>query len=168
MKLNSKVADWKICGIAQVGGAGGLGAGIWWFELKSDSLGLREPVMFLGAGVGVGGSIGGASGPDLSDLGNAKPAYADLTCDRAFSVGDLDMSAGRITSAGVGLAVGYGLVYISAFNLNGSMFYSQSVGGLTVGVGAGAIATIGYWRSMTIAGQDANRAGRGYLTRSAG
>ena len=166
MGLNDKASDWQVAGIAQVGGAAGLGAGVWWFEFFSQAVNTREPFMFIGAGIGAGGSIGGASAPDLTDLGNAKPAYSQLACARPFSVSDLDMSIGRLTSAGAGIGPGYGLLYISGLNTDGALFSSQSVSGWTIGVGATAIAVIGYWRSTTIAGAEANNSAREYITRS--
>jgi hypothetical protein len=111
--------------------------------------------MFLGLGVGVGGSIGGTS---------LNPASAaSIECDRSFSVYDLDSSTGRVTFAGASFMVGYSLLYISAFNLSGSLFSSQEVHGYAAGVGAGGITLVGMWRSHTLAGQDARKSAEGYL-----
>jgi len=145
MGNGTKVTDWEVAGVAQVGGAATLGGGAWMFEFKSTLAAVKQAFVFVGAGLGVGGSVGGASAPDFSA---GTPSYTAITCDRAFSVDDLSGSAGRLTTAGAGLAVGYGVTIISAFNLRGSMFSSQECYGISIGVGAGAMTTVGYWHTL--------------------
>jgi hypothetical protein len=164
MSLSTKANDWEVAGVAQVGGAAAVGGGVWWLEFRSSAAGMKETFMFGGLGIGVGGSVGGASAPDFS---TAQPSYSPLACERAFSIHDLNYSAGRLTTAGAGLAVGYGLVYVSAFNFDGALFSSQSCHGFTVGVGASAITTVGMWRSMTLAARDASSRSSGYLRHAA-
>jgi hypothetical protein len=165
MDLALAVKDWEVAGVAQVGGAAVVGAGAWWFEFRSPSKKLRELFMFVGAGLGGGGSIGGATaGIDFESQGLQ---YTAIVCERAFSVSDLDMSAGRLTVLGAGLAIGYGYIGITAFNRSGFLFSSQDLHGLTVGVGVSGMTTVGYWRSATIAGREASKVSRDYLTRTA-
>lgn len=143
MSFTKQASDWKVATVAQVGGAASVGGGVFWVMFQSDTAGVKETFAFSGGGIGVGGSAGGASlTPDSPSA---------IVCDRAFSVADLHNSAGRLTLAGASLAVGYALVYISAFNWSGSMFSSQYAGGFGAGVGLGAMSLVGVWTSMTIA-----------------
>jgi len=145
MGRGTKATDWEVAGVAQVGGAATVGGGLWMFEFKSSLAGMKVPFLFIGAGLGLGGSIGGASAPDMS---SGQPSYTALRCDRAFGVDDLSGSAGRLTTAGAGMAVGYGVVIITAFNFRGPMFASQECYGFTIGVGASAMTTVGMWQEM--------------------
>jgi hypothetical protein len=53
-----KADDWQIAGIAQVGGAAlKVGAGVFWFQLKSDVARLSDTFMLTAAGIGAGGSL---------------------------------------------------------------------------------------------------------------
>jgi hypothetical protein len=143
--------DWSASGIMQVGGAATAGAGIWLFQFKSVDADYCGIFMFIGAGLGAGGSIGGVSLPDLSHI---KPdptksvyAWSDLDCDTQFSARDLNWAPGRLTTGSVSMVVGYGVTYISAKNLPfTSLFLSQSVGGWGAGVGAVAMTTVGFWK----------------------
>ncbi len=145
MGNGTNVTDWEVAGVAQVGGAATVGGGVWMFEFKSTLAAVKQPFIFVGGGLGLGGSMGGASAPDMS---SGTPSYTALTCDRAFSINDLSGSAGRLTTAGAGLSVGYGVTIITAFNWGGSMFSSQECYGISIGVGASAITMVGYWHTL--------------------
>jgi len=143
MGFASRVNDWQVAGVAQVGGAAVVGGGVFWFDFRSSAARVQhEMFMFIAFGLGAGGSIGGAS------MTPGSPN--EITCDQPFSVYDLDMSPGRVTIAAAGLIAGYGLAYISAFNLSGPLFTSQDVSGWAAGVSLNAMTTVGYWRSMTL------------------
>jgi len=146
MGYSTQASDWQVAGAAQVGAAAGVGGGGWMFVFQSRAANYSASFLFAGFGLGAGGSMGGASMPDLSSGGMS---WSSIRCDQAFSGEDLNYSAGRLTTAGAGLAVGYGFVYISAFNWSGSLFSSQSVGGFSIGVGASAITTAGVWKWMS-------------------
>lgn len=145
MGETTKARDWKVAGMANVGGAVTVGAGVWTFVFQSQSAQYSGSFTFAGGGLGLGGSLGGASMPDFSTGGLS---WTSLECDRSFSAMDLHRSAGRLTTAGAGLAVGYGVVIISAFNWGGSMFSSQECFGGSVGVGASAMTTVGMWNLL--------------------
>ncbi len=145
MGHGTRATDWGVAGVAQVGGAATVGGGLWMFEFKSVLAAARQPFVFIGAGLGLGGSMGGASAPDMSA---GTPSYTSIACDRPFSVDDLSGSAGRLTTAGAGLALGYGVTIVTAFNWGGSMFSSQECYGISIGVGASAITMVGYWRAL--------------------
>jgi hypothetical protein len=146
MGWNTKASDWKVAGAAQVGGAAGLGAGAWTMIFQSEAANWSGMFAFIGGGIGEGGSIGGASMPDLSTGGLN---WSSLTCDQPFSAADLNWSGGRLSTAGAGLAVGYGVVIITAFNMSGTLFSSQNCFGGTIGVGASIMTTVGVWKWMS-------------------
>ena len=142
----TRATDWKIAGLAQIGGAAVVGAGIWTFVLQSAHANFSGTYTFTGYGLGAGGSVGGASVPDLSTGGLS---WTSLECDRAFHADDMDGCMGRLTTAGAGLAVGAGVVIVSAFNWGGSMFSSQECFGASIGVGASAMTTAGMWHLLS-------------------
>jgi hypothetical protein len=146
MGWSTRATDWKVAGAAQVGGAAAVGGGIWCFVFQSETAQWSGMFAFGAVGLGEGGSIGGASLPDFSSGGLN---WSQLECDRAFSAADLNWSPGRLSTAGAGLAVGYGVVILTAFNLSGSMFSSQNCWGGTVGVGASIMTTVGMWKWMS-------------------
>jgi len=141
--------DWKVAGAAQVGGAAVVGGGVWTFIMQSAKANFSGMFTFTGYGLGAGGSLGGASMPDWQSGGLS---WTELECERAFSANDLDGSAGRLTTAGAGLSVGYGVTIITAFNWGGYMFSSQECFGGTIGVGASAITTAGMWHLLSEGG----------------
>ncbi len=145
MGFETQASDWKVSGVAQVGGAAAVGGGAWTLIFKSDSADYAAMFAFLGGGLGAGGSVGGASMPDFS---NGGLSWTHIECDEAFSAADLNWSAGRLTTAGAGLAVGYGVIIISAFDWGGPMFSSQECFGGSIGVGASAMTTVGVWKWM--------------------
>lgn len=142
MSKSRNASDWKIAGAAQLGGGAAVGGGVFMFVVQSDTANFSGSYTFAGAGLAVGGSMGGASMPDFSTGGLS---WTNLECDRAFSADDLDGSAGRLTTAGAGLAVGAGVVIVTAFNWGGYLFSSQECYGFSVGVGASAASLVGRW-----------------------
>jgi len=54
-------SSWKVCIVAQVGGAGGLGGGIFLFQFKSPDLPIKPVYLAIAGGFGIGGSIGSAA-----------------------------------------------------------------------------------------------------------
>jgi len=144
-RRSEKSWAWDVASLCQVGGAGGVGGGVFFFNFRSGSL--VETFLFVAAGLGVGGSVGGASLPDFH---TGRISYSPLTVRRAFSVYDLDMSPGTLTSAGVGLAEGYTLLRISAFNLGGILFEPSDCSGWSAGVALGLYGMAGYWRSLSV------------------
>lgn len=145
MGYTTHARDWKIAGIAQVGGAAIVGGGVWFFVLQSERADFSGTFSFAGFGLGAGGSAGGGSAPDLSTRGLS---WTELECDRLFCAEDMDGCGGRLSTAGAGLAVGAGITIVSAFNWGGSMFESQNCIGFTIGVGAGAMTTSGFWKML--------------------
>lgn len=153
---NVKASDWEIACIAQLGGAKTAGAGVFWFDLRSRSKKIRDVFTLSAAGVGAGGSLGGASGPGR----NMQPSYTKIPCKKEFSIRDLDQSLGRITQASVALSIGYSLTYISATTLDGDLFTSVDVSGISIGVALGAFCFAGMWRSNMLALRSINEANR--------
>jgi hypothetical protein len=63
---------------------------------------------------------------------------------------------GSITQATASLAVGYSICYITANNMNGRLIDSTDTSGISLGVGLGAFAFVGTWRSYTLAQKSIN------------
>jgi len=143
MGYETTANDWEFAGLCQIGGAETVGGGFYQFKFRSRTAGIEAFVYFGGAGIGIGGGIGGASGSDFS---NGQPSFTAMRCDRRFSLRDLHNANGRVTAIGVSLAVGYGQVYISAASGFDTLFSSQGGHGLSVGVGIGATNFYGLWR----------------------
>ena len=156
MGWTTQAEDWNVTGIMQIGGAEGLGAVAFLFQFQSYDAGQEgHYVAFFGAGLGLGGDLGGASIPmsDIIDSLRGKQqklpsasAFTALECDNPFSMRELNHAPGRLTTAGAGLAVGYSLLFITATRVFHPLFRSQSCGGWGTGVGASAITTVGYWQ----------------------
>ena len=138
-QFTRKARDWEVSAIAQVGGAAKLGGGFWTFSFKSPSLQAKEAVFLFAGGVGIKGSLGGASATPAS--------YTKLRCSRDFSLDNLHKSVGRIVGIGGGLAVGYGVVTISASSILPpvSLFEDTFVHGFSVGVGFQSVFFVGVW-----------------------
>ena len=96
MSTTVAASDWETQGVAQVGGAAGLGGAMYLFVFRSRSADCRALFVFIGAGVGLGGSVGGASVPSPSDiLQNVSPyMWTSIPCTRAFAATDLDVCYG--------------------------------------------------------------------------
>jgi hypothetical protein len=159
MAFDTQADDWEVSSICQAGGASGAGGGVWLFNFQSaDANFYGANFIFIGGGMGVGGSIGGASFPNMfkqSRLGGSALVWSSIQCDRPFSAADLNWAPGRVTTAGLSLSVGYTLLYVSAKNLPfSSLFLSQSCNGPSIGVGATAMATVGLWKWIQDCGYD--------------
>lgn len=146
MSFSTQASDWEILGLCQIGGAATLGGGVWFFKVRSQTAGVDE--MFnLSAGLGgVGGSIGGATLPNLS----GQLPYTPITCGQPFSLYDLDGAGGTLLTAGASFVVGYSLLYLGAskFSVGGGLFMNQSCNGWGAGVGASVTWGIGVWTHM--------------------
>jgi hypothetical protein len=68
MGKSTKTNDWQRCGVAQVGAAAGPALGIYCFEFRSKNANFRGVYLFVGAGAGLGGSLGGAAAPSPVDV----------------------------------------------------------------------------------------------------
>lgn len=138
-QFTRKARDWEVSAIAQVGGAYKLGGGFWTFSFRSPSLQAKEAFFMFAGGVGIRGSLGGASATPAS--------YTKLRCSRDFSLHDLHKAVGRIAGLGGGLAVGWGVTIISAMSLSRpfSLFEPTPVGGISVGVGVQGFSFFGVW-----------------------
>ena len=137
--MHTQATDWEFACICQIGGAAGLGGGAFMFDFKSESAEVHEEVFFFGGGIGVGGSVGGAFAPDLS---TGRVSFSPITCENPFSLNNLHNCIARITSLGASLAVGAGIMYISAGNyFNGQGGFGLSVGG----VGLAGFTFMGIW-----------------------
>jgi hypothetical protein len=151
MGFDTQADDWMVHTVGQVGGADGVGGGAWLFCFQSANADFYNAnFAFIGGGVGVGGSINGASFakiPTGSGLGSRSNAWSNIKCYTKFSAADLNWAPGRVTSAGVSLAIGYTLLYVSAMNLPLTrLFHSQPCNGLSIGVGITVMTTIGLWK----------------------
>jgi hypothetical protein len=154
MDFSMKVSDWQFAGVVTMGGAGGIGAGVFWFEFFSQRAAVREVFYLAAAGLGLGGSLGGAS--PVTRRGTVD--YSPISCIRPFSVNDLDNSSGAIGSGGVALVVGIGYTFISALNREGLMFQRNGGVGINLGgAGAGVFEMMGTWRSSTLAAREASQ-----------
>lgn len=152
--LEKQIHDWQVSGLAQTGGGSGLAGGVWFFAFYSPSAKLTEYFGYLGGGVGVGANIGGVGLPYPSDLGKGL-SYSPIKCERPFSVVDLNHSGGRVSMLGAGLVAGLSSCVISAFNFSGELFSGQECSGMSIGVGACGISTVGFWASVTLSKQAA-------------
>lgn len=148
MGLRTDATDWEFAGLAQLGGAAGVGGGANAFFFRSASAGVNEMVLFLGGGIGAGGSLGGSGAPDF-DTG--RMSYSPIECTQAFSLHDLHNSSGRVSNGGVACAVGYGATYISAGWGDNILFEHQGGLGLSAG-GFGLSATMffGVWQVLRL------------------
>src|SRR5687768_13093092 len=130
MSLSTKASDWQVAAFAQVGGGEVAAGGMFWFKFRSETAGVNEPLVFLGLGVGLGGSAGGGPVPDNGDIG-----YSPIRCLRDFSIHDLHRSLGSVASAGAGVGVGVGVLAASAFDTGGGYFDDTVSCGLSSGGG---------------------------------
>ncbi len=149
MSLEQAGHDWQCVGVAQVGGADILGAGLYLFEFRGVAANFRGKYAFLGGGVGGGGSLGGGAGPSPLDVFGAAPEdlWTPIEPERPFSGDDLDLSYGALSTLGAGLAYGYALMGISA-GLVDPLFDSVEVSGWGTGVGASGAILVGSWKLL--------------------
>jgi hypothetical protein len=147
MKLQTPVKDWKVAGLANTMiQPGKLGFGKYFFQFISESLRVRETVIFYCAGFGHGVGAGGVSWtPDDA---------TSIQCDRAFSLADLHGASGNLESISVSPGSGYSLVRIYASKKKVALFTKQDVSGWGAGLSIGGFTSTGYWRSVKL---DADR-----------
>lgn len=147
MSANQSSADWSCVGVAQVGGGFGVAAGIYCFEFRSLSANFRGTYLFVGGGLGVGGSLGGGVAPSPGDFVNhdqVPDLWTPLVCRRPFSGDDLDKAYAALTTLGVGAAYGYAVTSISAGWVD-PLFTDQNVSGWGTGVGVAGAMMPGVW-----------------------
>ncbi|MCO6383853.1 MAG: hypothetical protein JXQ91_12030 [Vannielia sp.] len=140
--------DWQVAGLMQGGGGAAVGGGAFSFVMKSERAKFCGIFTFLGAGLAVGGSSGGASAPNLLTGGlNWSPLKGYQ--DRHFSADNIDGCAGRLSTMGASLGAGLGVVAITAFGWGGFVFNSQDSLGISFGGGAAAMTLVGRWDLAT-------------------
>jgi hypothetical protein len=149
MGIGTVADDWQVVSGGQ-GGFGLLVAGsifVFHFYSKTADFGARFQIS--GSGWGLGGNVTGANF-DMDDWTSIEcSATAPFGLGSPFSVNDLNGAPGHVATAGVGLGIGWGPLYISAgpkFPHTKPFFSVQNVGGWGLGVGVGAISVTGPWR----------------------
>jgi hypothetical protein len=159
MALETQASDWEFAGICQIGGAAGIGGGGYMFMFRSETAGERQDVYFFGGGIGMGGSAGGASAPQIS---TGEIPYSPIDCINPFSMRDLHNSVGSIVSGGVSTIVGWNYTLIAATSSSTVYFERQGGwGGNIGGFGVGGTAFVGIWkvgRIMAASSLDEERA----------
>jgi hypothetical protein len=152
MSASIQANDWQCVGVAQAGAVAGVGAGVYFFEFRSRNADFRGAFNLFGAGIGLGGSLGGATAPSPSDvIHNRNPdLFTSLRADRPFSANNLHLSYANYRSIGASAAVGYSIVRISAASLWNNWFTGQDVSGWGIGgISAGAVALGGLWVKLS-------------------
>ncbi len=141
--------DWQAVGIAQAGGARFVGAGIYCFEFRSLSANFRGKYLFVGAGVGLGGSLGGGAGPSPIDFisNNVPDMWTPLACIRPFSGDDLNIKYAVLSTLGAAGSYGYYLTEITA-GWSDQLFRSENVSGWGTGVGGIGAMLVGIWKHI--------------------
>jgi hypothetical protein len=150
MSDNVRATDWQACGVVSLGGAVIAGVQVYFFEFRSQQANCRATFLFIGAGLGLGGDLGGAVAPDPSSIvHNQNPdLWTSLEIGNGpFSASDLDMSYAGITQATVAGAYGYSAVAITA-GFGSPLFEAQNVSGWTVGVGVTVSAMAWIWKQL--------------------
>ncbi|MCJ2083354.1 hypothetical protein [Methylobacterium sp. J-090] len=152
--IQKKADDWQVV----CTGIGALGiiisAGIARFVFFSKSADVAARFQLAGTGKGLGGN---ATGAPLDD-----DDWSSIDCSgwqglsQPFSVLDLHGTGGFLATMGVGAAVGWGPMYISAGpklpETNKPFFSVQNVGGFSLGVGASALSLNGSWKYLGVSG----------------
>lgn len=152
IKLNDDDAfafDWKVTSLGQVGGGAGVAGGAWFFTFRSKTAKVEVPFVFVGFGLGVGGSLGGASIPNASDAKRGNLSWTNVlhVDEDGFKADDLNWAKGRLTTIGASVGAGYGVMYITAFTtFGGTLFRPRQLVGYVAGVGANAATTFGMWK----------------------
>jgi hypothetical protein len=137
MSSSKKAADWQALSIVTMGGAAGVGAEVIFFQFRSKEADYEGTYLFLGAGLGAGGSLGGAIAPSPSDFANGGHninLWSDIKSKKPFSGDDLDATYLAVDSASFAGAYGYSVMLITAGTFT-KYFSMQNVGGWGVGVG---------------------------------
>jgi hypothetical protein len=145
--------DWQCVGVAQVGAAVFAAGAIYCFEFRSTRANVRGQYLFIGGGLGLGGSLGGGTAPSPANFArNEQPdLWTPLTCARPFSANDLDKSYAALSTIGALGAYGYSLTRITAGWTN-PLFLDQDVSGWGTGVGAGGAMMPGIWLRIGVHG----------------
>ena len=68
MSASTKANDWECVGIATIGGAAGAGGALTMFQFRSKAADFMGEYLFVGGGVGIGGSLNGAVAPSPTDF----------------------------------------------------------------------------------------------------
>ncbi|WP_156387400.1 hypothetical protein [Devosia sp. Root105] len=146
MSNDAMAADWQCVGVAQVGAAVIVAGGIYCFEFRSSSANVRAKFLFIGGGLGAGGSLGGGMSPSPLDFAtNTIPdIWTSLECRRPFSANELDKAYAALTTLGAAFALGYSLMSITGGWVD-PLFTAQNVSGWGTGVGAGGAMMPGIW-----------------------
>lgn len=147
MSASIKSNDWQTVAVATVGAAVGGGASLTMFQFRSKKSDFLGEYLFVGGGIGLGGSLNSAVAPSPSDFvnrGRDLNYWCDLKVSKPFSGDDLSNSSGDITSAGVSAAYGYSIVFITA-GIFDKLFSHQYIGGWGIGVGVSASTMKGIW-----------------------
>jgi hypothetical protein len=149
MSQHTTARDWEAAGIVTMGGADGAALAVMFFDFRSLSARTRAPFLFIGGGLGFGGSLGGGSGPSPLDvIRNKVPdMYTPIKCLTKFSVDDLDCSSARVTAIGVAGGYGYTSMRISA-GIVRQLFSSADVSGWNTGVGISGSTLVGVWKQI--------------------
>lgn len=126
MSLSDQTSDWQVSGRLQIAAGTVASAGLYLFDFYSPAANGTALFVFSGYGVGVGvddnkpsgfGNLGNASGGGLpGTIGDFGP-WSSITCDKPFSVWDLNGAWGRIARANIGVGLTFGPVFISGTQL---------------------------------------------------
>jgi hypothetical protein len=149
MGIYTKASDWEAVGVAQAGGVYVAGAGVYFFGFRSRMANCQAQFVFAGGALGLGGSLGGGSGPSPWDVINNTPPnmWTRIKSKRPFSADDLDWSYGALSTLGAAGAYGYFLLGIAA-GLTDTLFEDQDVSGWGTGVGIIGAVMIGTWKKV--------------------
>jgi hypothetical protein len=154
MSQHTAANDWEIAIICQMGAAGGGAAGLFFADVRSKKAQTRAPFIFIGGGLGFGGSMGGGGGPSPADVvrNHVPDMYTSIPSKVRFSVDNLDCASGKIISLGAAGAYGYSYVSISAGMLP-PLFESVNCSGWGTGVGISGSMIVGIWKQLGDCGQ---------------
>ena len=135
-----KASDWEVAGYFAIGAGEVLGAQRVHFTFASKKINARKNFKFIGAGLTVGPLPVGMS---ASNVG--KGSFHPLVVDNPFSLDDMHMTSGRLSSATYGSPVGgYSVCCISA-GFYPSLFTSQNIPGQAFGIDIGLDTMVGIW-----------------------
>jgi hypothetical protein len=150
MSTTKKASDWEALAIASIGGAGGLGGELIMFQFRSKEARFEGDYLFIGGGIGAGGSLNGAIAPSPADVargGRGMNLWSSIKVLKPFSGDDLDMAYAKVDSASVAGAYGYSFMLITGGFFD-RLFNLQSVSGWSVGVGINVGIMPGIWKRL--------------------
>ncbi len=149
MARNVASSDWECVGVAQVGGAAILAAGLYCFEFRSQGANYRGKLLFVGGGLGAGGSLGGGVAPSPADFASHQypNLWTPLNCRRPFSADELHLAYAALATIGAAAAYGYAITRITAGWVT-PLFTDQDVSGWGTGLGVTAAMMPGIWREI--------------------